>query len=85
MTKENNEKTTSGTNIRMKLKQLQDCDRIAARRAYNETSQWYAKNPGKTMEEVIKKYEKLKKEILQSDFYSINGLKSALTDKSANL
>lgn len=80
-----NEQTTSGATIRMKLKQQRDCDRIAAEQAYNDTTKWYAKNPGTTLKEVMERYENKKAEILETDFYSINGLKSALTDKSANL
>lgn len=83
--KKMNEKTTSQAIIRMKLAQLKDCDRITAKEAYNQTSRWYASNHGATLEEVITRYQETKQKILQTDFYSINGLKNALTDKSANL
>ena len=81
----NNIKIKSGAETRMTIKKICDSECIAAKNAYKETMEWFAQNPDKTTEETIEHFEKTKQTILNTDFYSIQAFKTALTDKSLNL
>ena len=60
-------------------------ERMTAKKAYKETMRWLTQNQANTLEEAIEHYKKEKERLKKETHYSTQGLKEALTDKTANL